>query len=285
MSHLHYTPKHHHLQLSMVQLRQICQELYMSVAPAECTCRKNIGKCKVSDIAILTMMLFQAEIGIKSQRKFYRIYQLLAGSSQLERSRFNRRCRYLVPLFQLIRAHFNRLDFQELVIIDSFPLLLCHPVRNSRARLLNNFANIGYNASKQMWFYGFKVHMAVTESGYILNYIVTPASVHDSQVAKELLDGIRAPYVLADLGYLSKALKLDLENRGVTLWTPLRSNMDGARQHNNYDILAIRRTIETRFSMLCSEFDIEHPSAKSLSGIQAEIERAILLYNLGFFIN
>lgn len=150
---------------------------------------------------------------------------------------------------------------------------------------MNDFANIGYNASKQMWFYGFKVHMAITESGYILNYIVTLASVHDSQVAKEILDGIKAPYVLADLGYLSKALKLDLESRRVSLWTPLRSNMDGANQHNNYNILAIRRTIETKFSQLCSEFDIEHPSARSLTGIQAELERAILLYNLGFCIN
>ncbi len=163
-------------------------------------------------------MLFQAEIGIKSQRKFYRIYQLLSGASQLERSRFNRRCRYLVTLFQLIRERFNQLELQELlVIIDSFPILLCHPIRNCRARLLTNFANIGYNASKPMWFYGFKVHVAVTKSGYILNYIVTPTSVHDRKVAKELLDEIRAPYVLADLGYLSKALKLDLKSRGVTL--------------------------------------------------------------------
>jgi len=266
-------------------MRQICQELYMSVAPAECRYRKNIGKCKVSDVLILTMMLFQSEIGIKSQRKFYRIYQLLSDSSQLERSCFNRRCRYLVTLFQLIRERFNQLEFQELVIIDSFPILLCHPIRNCRARLLTNFANIGYNASKQMWFYGFKVHVAVTESGYILNYIFTPASGPDRKIAKELLDEIRAPYVLADLGHLSKALKLDLESRGVNLWTPLRSNMDGVKQYNNYNMLVIRRTIETRFSVLCSEFDIEHPSAKSLTGIQAEIERAILLYNLGFLIN
>ena len=61
--------------------------------------------------------------------------------------------------------------------------------------------------------------------------------------------------------------------------------MDGVKQYNNYNMLVIRRTIETRFSVLCSEFDIEHPSAKSLTGIQAEIERAILLYNLGFLIN
>lgn len=37
------------------------------------------------------------------------------------------------------------------------------------------------------------------------------------KLAKELLDGLEAPNVLADLGYLSKALKEDLESRHVTL--------------------------------------------------------------------
>ncbi|MGT2736422.1 transposase [Streptococcus orisratti] len=54
-------------------------------------------------------------------------------------------------------------------------------MRNTRDKLLEGFADIGYNASKRMWFYTFTVHMAVTESGYILNHIVTPASVHDLQ--------------------------------------------------------------------------------------------------------
>lgn len=239
----------------------------------------------MSDVDILVLMLLQSEVGIKSQRKFYRMYQLFSKSNRLERSRFNRRCRYLRPLLQLIRQRLNQCDFQELVIIDSFPMLLCQPIRNSRAKLLRGIANIGFNASKQMWFYGFKVHMAVTESGYILNYIVTPASVHDIQATKELLDGLGFPYVLADLGYLSENLRQDLERSGVTLWTPLRKNMPKAREHNNEKILAIRRTIETRFSTLCSEFDIEHPSATSLNGIQLEIERMILTYNLGYFIN
>ncbi len=51
--------------------------------------------------------------------------------------------------------------------------------------------------------YGFKVHMLVTLSGYILNYIVTPASVHDIKVVYELLDGCRQSVILGDLGYLS----------------------------------------------------------------------------------
>ena len=69
-----------------------------------------------------------------------------------------------MPLLQLICLYFNQLDFDELVIIDSFPVLLCQPVRNHQAKVLKEVANIGYCASKNMWFYGFKIHLAVTES-------------------------------------------------------------------------------------------------------------------------
>ncbi len=52
-----------------------------------------------------------------------------------------------------------------------------------------------------------------------------------------------------------------------------------AKQHNHWRLKAERRTIETRFSVLCSEFDIERPLARSLKGL----EQTIFAYNLGFF--
>lgn len=37
------------------------------------------------------------------------------------------------------------------------------------------------------------------------------------------------------------------EQEGYHLWTPLRENMTGAKQYNNWRVMAMRRTIETRF--------------------------------------
>ena len=135
-------------------------------------------------------MLFQAEIGMKSQRRFYQLIRNFFGFTGLERSRFYLRARYLTPLLRLIRPYFNQLDFDELVIIDSFPILLFQPVRNHRIKVLNKVVNIGYCTFKNMWSYGLKVHLAVTVSGYILDYLVTLASVHDIQVAEELLETV-----------------------------------------------------------------------------------------------
>ena len=48
--------------------------------------------------------------------------------------------------------------------------------------------------------YGFKVHVLVTLSGYILNYVVTSASVHEAFIG--LLENFHQSYILADLGCL-----------------------------------------------------------------------------------
>lgn len=98
----------------------------------------------------------------------------------------------------------DRINSDDLVLIDSFPLPLCQPVRNHRVSIFQRVADIGYNASKQVWFYGFTVYMLVTLSGYILNDVVTSASVHN------LIVGCQQSIILADLGYLSHELKADL---------------------------------------------------------------------------
>ena len=221
MSHLQYTAKSHHLQWNLKQLSKICHQLYREYCLDGLKHRRNISLSEVSDESLLVLLLLHAELGIKSQRHFYRICQLFPCGQLLERSRFNRRARQLIWLVQVIRQAMNtQISPGSIVIIDSFPLPLCQPVRNYRTRIFNDSVDIGYNASKHLWFYGFKVHMLVTLSGYILNYVVTPASVHDSRAVDDLLENCRQPYILADLGYLSKELKDHLILKGYHLWTP-----------------------------------------------------------------
>lgn len=47
--------------------------------------------------------------------------------------------------------------------------------------------------------------------------------------------------------------------------------MAGAEKHNDWKVMAMRRTIETRFSELCHLFDIEQTLARSLAGLQLRI--------------
>ncbi|MGG6842660.1 UNVERIFIED_CONTAM: IS982 family transposase [Streptococcus canis] len=263
---------------------QICSKFYQDYCPDAFKLRRNVNLSKVSDESLLVLLLLQAELGIRSQRHFYRICQLFPCGHLLERSRFNRRARQLIWLVQVIRqAMTAHISPDAIVIIDSFPLPLCQSVRNYRTRIFNGLADIGYNASKHLWFYGFKVHMLVTLSGYILNYVVTPASVHDIRAVDDLLENGRQAYVLADLGYLSRDLKDYLGQKGYHLWTPLRQNTAGANQHNHWQLMAMRRTIETRFSELCALFDVEHTLTRGLAGLQLRLEQIVLAYHLRYF--
>lgn len=162
--------------------------------------------------------MLQAELGLISQRHFYNICRLFPCGRLLERSRFNRRSRQLIWLVQLIRkAMSEMLPSYKLAIIDSFPLPLCQLVRNHRATIFKGLADIGYNASKHLWFYDFKVHMLMTLSGYILNHVVMSASVQNIKVVDGLLEGCQQSVILADLGYLSQELKDSLKLRGYHL--------------------------------------------------------------------
>ena len=56
--------------------------------------------------------------------------------------------------------------------------------------------------------------------------------------------------------------------------------MANARKHNKWELLKARWITETRFSLLCTVFDIEHSLAISLAGIELWMERIIFTHNL-----
>ncbi|PXZ25201.1 IS982 family transposase, partial [Lactobacillus helveticus] len=44
----------------------------------------------------------------------------------------------------------------------------CQPVRNYRVKIFHDIADIGYKATKKVYYYGFKVHAIVSDDGYVL---------------------------------------------------------------------------------------------------------------------
>ena len=59
--------------------------------------------------------------------------------------------------------------------------------------------------------------------------------------------------------------------------------MVSAKQHNHWKLMAMRQTIETRFSELCAFFDVEQTLARGLTGLQLRMEQIVLTYNLRYF--
>ena len=262
MNYLKLNRFSHHLQVSFARLNVICRSLYKLCAPDELKYRKNIDQVKLSDSSILAMLIWQTEIGIESQRRFCKFF---VG---LSHSRFNRRARMLLPLMRRIRQAWNQevKIAGEFLIIDSFPVPVCQPIRNYRVKIFRGIADIGYKATKKIYYYGFKVHALVSDDGYLLLMINAHPINH---------------YLLGDEGYLGKDLAAELKGMGYVLWTPYRRNMEGAKKHNDHQLMAIRRTIESDFSLL-SYYNAENNRARSLAGFQQRLEIAILAYNMAY---
>ncbi|BDP69807.1 hypothetical protein EfmAA94_09800 [Enterococcus faecium] len=110
----------------------------------------------------------------------------------------------------------KKLTKGELVgIIDSFPSPLCKPVRNRQAKLLNQIAKVGYNSTKKSYFYGLKIHMIVTKTGFPITLLITNPGVHDVKVLETLSEEANLPNILGDKGYISHKIHEKLALKGI----------------------------------------------------------------------
>ncbi|QBP18111.1 IS982 family transposase [Acetilactobacillus jinshanensis] len=245
--------------------------------------RRNVNHSKLTDVEVIALLCLQALLGINARLRFYHFILdngVISPNRMPEESRFNRICNRDGVILQIIRWQLIiRYVYPKYSIIDSLPMPLCKYVRNTRATLLNRYANIGFKSTKKMYYYGFKGSFEVSDSGIVLAYTITKASIHDIKMVKTLVDEFPCQHILADEGYISKALKADLAKHGIWFWTPLRSNM---KQYSYDDSLLrrLRRHIETVFSRLNQLFHIEHNTGRSLNGFQTRLEQALLVDTL-----
>lgn len=132
-----------------VYLLNTVDNLYQSSVSICVKNRKNIKLTDYSDVVLISCYLWGVLHLCETTKVKYQLSSQLFPSF-LEYSRFTRRCNMLLPSIQLIR---QTLAFQEVKgikvsIIDSFPIPLAQIVRNLRSKVLGEYVNIGYNATK-----------------------------------------------------------------------------------------------------------------------------------------
>lgn len=196
-------------------------------------------------------------------------------------TRFYRTINNLKPTIELMNQGLfkdNISEVEKLGIIDSLPLPLCQPIRNFRAKGVSEIEDIGYNATKKLWFYGLKFHAIVNTSGLILNFVLSSASFHDAKVCEACLTDFHIPVLIGDADYVGQALVRRCAERGTALLATPRNNM--SKTGIDYRLAkAIRKSVETVFSSL-QGFGIERLTAQQSYQIMTRVQLLILLYNL-----
>ena len=247
--------------------------------------RRNCHLLKQEDEAIIAIHILGKLLGFTSERAWYRfvIGNLFTKEMFPERSRYNRRCRSLRWAIKWIRHQLaKRGQHHAYAAVDIFSIELYHHARMYRVKRFQGIADIGYCASKKMAYYGFKLHLQITDQALPMGYVLTEASCHDRTVAETVMAQLPHPYTLGDKGYVSQALQKKLyDEYKIAFWTPARKNQRVAQSKEWKQWMKQKRKIvETAFSVLVDSFRITEIRANSVSGFETALDGILLAYSL-----
>jgi hypothetical protein len=175
---------------------------------------------------------------------------------------------------------------QDLFIFDGLPVPICHIKRYKRSRnQLRSAGAVGYCASKDHNYFGFKGHILITDRGAVKLFAIAPANIDEREILLELSDNFTGD-VLADKGLLGMQITQELAALGVKLHTPLRSNMDDKRPKSFVtQLMNIRRKVESVIGQLVDRFKIQAIRAKNLWHLLTKVSRKVLAHSVCFLIN
>jgi len=132
----------------------------------------KIKKPKLSDIELSAMIITAEFLRIDSEKHLFRILYNTDFIKKIERSVYNKRKRSRADLLELIRAklahEFN--EYEDYFIVDSMPLEVCEISRAARSTICKNDFETsperGFCASKNMYYYGYKLHGICSVNGF-----------------------------------------------------------------------------------------------------------------------
>lgn len=280
-SQLQNTQFHPEVQTTYHEILEKVEELYLKFVPDTIRLRRNIDQQKQPDTVIISTIIWGMMMGFPTQISTYQaVCAFLYPDDFPSHSRYNRLSANLNIALKIIRYEYVKtLDNQaRYAVIDSFPCPLCATIRNRRAKLFSEIANIGYNATKDLYYYGFKISLSIDSKGFPIAYEVTSASIHDVNMAYDLVEQAPNKQTLADKGYVSEKVKQECNAIGVDLWTPPKKNQKPSEKVDNSLLSKFRKKVETVISSL-SSLGIQQFNSRSLSGFEARLEAILLTYS------
>lgn len=177
---------------------------------------------------IMTIVVYFHISGYRNFKDYYikhiQKYHMDAFPNLVSYKRFNALMpRTLLPLMVFMKS--KRCGTPTgISFVDSTTIAVCHNKRIYNHKVFKGLAKRGKSSTG--WFYGFKLHLVVSEVGEIIDFTFTPGNVDDRnlEVMKKLTKKITGK-LFGDKGYLSQKLFDLLYKQGVQLITKIKKNM------------------------------------------------------------
>jgi len=288
----------------------IIDDLYPEVTPDWVRFRNGADRMDMTDPEIITLSIMQEGqsqefLRNDSELSFHRVVQkddLHLFPDLICRSRYHRRRKNLMGIQrEMLRHLMNRLRLLAMwLALDSAPITTAESPRWKSAQMSIWAAEAGFSPSKRQFFLGFRLHLLVSNTGAICDFVLSPANVGERRVAEHLL-AVEAAWqakqsaflsearpVLADNGYCGDWLARLFGKNSGALWYALRRSKDAASKgeaalrawHRG-----LRARIESVFASLGDQFQMEETRARSVWGVMRRVVAKLLAYMVGFVAN
>jgi hypothetical protein len=240
--------------------------------------RKRGPAQALSTSEIMTLIIAFHMTGHRTFKSYYQYVQKHLKSEFPKIVSYNRFVELmpsvLLALCAYLKSRFG--DCTGLAFVDSTPLVVCHNRRIRRNKVFKGLAARG--KSTMGWFFGFKLHLIVSEQGELLAVCLTPGNTDDRAPVPELTQALFGK-VFGDKGYISQALFETLFERGVELITGIRKNMKGQLMRLADRLLLRKRfLIETINDQLKNISQIEHTRHRSPVNFAVNLIAGLIAY-------
>lgn len=271
----------------------VIDDLYQEITPEYIKSRKNANYSILSDSEIITIGIVGELLSIDSEKAWFNFCRknlMDLFPRFYDKTRFNRARRNLHSIIDEIRKKLSsKLCYTNDIyrIIDSIPIPACKFGRAVFHTTFKGIATYGKCPSKKETYFGFKVHMLSTLDGYITDFVLTSASKNDRSAVWDLVLPYSSLTIIGDKGYIGEKLTLELkQEKEIDLISMKRNNSKSQfPQPLRQLIFKARRRIETSFSQLTEQLNLNKVKAKSLWGLITRLRTKILGHNICYFIN
>ena len=257
------------------------------------TTKKQIRLPKMSDLELVALNITSEYMSINSELQLFRCFSGTVLDGKVERSVYNKRRRKLFLYIEKIRRTLSSKfsDFSDVFIVDSTPIEICKISRANRCGICSTDEikpSFGYCEAQKTRYFNYKLHAVCDKNGVFHSFDFSPANVNDVNYLHDIKENFKNCPVIADRGYISKDLQVDLFNCSkINLSVAMRKNQHNFVEFSNTKS-KIRKRIETNISQLCGQFTINTNFAKTFQGLAIRIVSKITSFTriqyLNFFV-
>jgi hypothetical protein len=262
-----------------VHVDDFCQQFLPKWKATLLKGKKRNRARSLSESEIITIVIAFHQSGYRTFKHFYLRHVCQNWTKEFPNLvSYNRFIEYipsvLIPLFYYLRS----LQGQPtgIAFIDSTALAVCNNRRIRQHKVFKGVAKRGKNSTG--WFFGFKVHLVVSDTGELLNFTLTTGDVDDRKPVPGLLAALFGK-VFGDKGYISQALKDLLAEQGIQLITKVRKKMKPQELAEVDKVLLRKRAlIETIIDQFKNVSVLEHSRHRAYSGFLWNVATALIAY-------